>query len=124
MDLSQNRASRQIDALLLRVLITAMYPRVLCNAESVAGAYTVGDQADEWTRVYGAQDRPPRGGVCRPSPTIAGGVIRTRITRTYVALAGGPSRTVRLSGHVYPPNLMGLYLGMSTPQTGWGLVWA
>ena len=27
-------------------------------------------------------------------------VVRTQITRTYVELAGGPSRTVRLSGHV------------------------
>ena len=61
-DSSQNEAPRQIDALLLRVLITAKYPRVMCNAESVAGAYTVGDQADEWTRIYGAQDRPPVGG--------------------------------------------------------------
>ena len=43
---------------------------------------------------------------CRPSPTIAGGVIRTRITRTYVALVGGTSRTVRLSGHVYTLNLV------------------
>ena len=62
-DLSQNRASRQIDALLLRVLITAKYPRVMCNAESVAGAYTVGDQADEWTKVCGARGRPPGRGM-------------------------------------------------------------